>query len=117
MGRKLLFTEYHAGTTAKIILCKDGVFYNGDLQPDATWVFADDNKILVINWSIFDEHVYQLIDEQTMLYDLQTRQGRVIPNKCNKSRSLLIQHPTWDVRIVSKLGKMPDADYPFGGMK
>ena len=106
MAREVWFTEYHSGYTGKIMLKNEDVYYNGHLEQWATLDFSDDNFRLVINWHRDDdEHIYELIDKYTSLYELKTRQGKTIPNGRNISRPLLIRYPTWDIAKFSKLGR------------
>ena len=100
------FTKDQSGYTGKIMLKNEDVYYNGHLEQWATLDFSDDNFRLVINWHRDDdEHIYELIDKYTSLYELKTRQGNTIPNGGNISRSLLIRYPTWDIAKFSKLGR------------
>ena len=66
----MYFTEYHAGKKAKIQFINEDVFYDGDLVAGAAWEISDDNIRLVIDWHLLgDEHVYELIDKDTLYPD------------------------------------------------
>ena len=88
-------------------LTGDGTVYlNNRMHPEASWsISGDDEEHLSITYSYKPDqagylHEFKLIDADSGLYELITKNGDSIPNKWHKHRLILIRNRTISARIL-----------------
>ena len=87
------------GHLSKFVLESDGaVVLNGAVVYNGAWSLTADEQILTVYWNYKQSgrcppHVYKMIDKETSLYELKTKDGYDIPNPYHLSRALMIRTP------------------------
>ena len=95
----LAFTMYSGGHLSTFLLESDGaVVLNGAVVYNGAWSLTADEQILTVYWNYKQSgrcppHVYKMIDKETSLYELKTKDGYDIPNPYHLSRALMIRTP------------------------
>ena len=98
--RVISCTVWSKGHISKLRLKSDGTVYrDGILHPLASWSMSADYQEISIRFSYKPDiagalHVFKLIDKESLMFNLDNKDGYTIPNKQHTHRSILIvNHP------------------------
>ena len=101
--RVLRCTIYAKGYVSKLRLNGDGKLeVNGAKHSFSSWTCDDESITITYAWSreAGYTHIFKLIDEESQMFELETKNGYWIPNPWHTHRSILIlngwERMLWD---------------------